>query len=159
MRNRRLVISMESEPQLVCLPDTFFETCHVSRKQVGYGVQTYANLALWVFNSVALILFNKYILVDWGFPFPCTLTLFHMLFCSVCAFFLVVTRRVDVCDIPRDVFVRGILPVAALFAVSLYSNNLAYHFLSVPMLQMIKAMTPAAVYVTGVLLQVRGCPP
>ena len=36
-----------------------------------------AFVALWIFVSALVILFNKYILTVYGFPFPVTLTMTH----------------------------------------------------------------------------------
>ena len=36
----------------------------------------------WIFFSCSLIIFNKWILAESGFPFPLALTMCHMAFCS-----------------------------------------------------------------------------
>ena len=40
-------------------------------------------VTLWIFLSGTVILYNKYILSYHGFPFPISLTMWHMLFSAV----------------------------------------------------------------------------
>ena len=138
----------DEDDGLACIADAHFQSCGITRKQASFACTSYANLSLWISSSICLICFNKYLLS--AFPFPATLTLWHMLFCSSISAFLVKTKRVEVVTIGKDAYLRGVLPVACLFSVSLYLNNLAYRFLSVAMLQIIKACTPTVVYLTGV---------
>ena len=42
----------------------------------------YSCVVLWISLSAGVILFNKYILSSYGFPYPVALTLMHMGFCS-----------------------------------------------------------------------------
>ena len=51
-------------------------------------------VGLWITLSAGVILYNKWILTGFGFPFPVTLTMFHMFFCSVLAFVLVRVLKV-----------------------------------------------------------------
>lgn len=46
-------------------------------------------MGTWIFLSAAVILFNKYILSVMMFQFPITLTMIHMLFCSLLAGLLI----------------------------------------------------------------------
>lgn len=142
---------------VACAPciETLQASCGVSQATARQGILIYVNLFLWVFSSVCLIIQNKYILVPFGFPFPCTLTLFHMIFCSSLSWLFIKTKLIekpDMSAITVDVFFRGMLPVSALFAISLFCNNAAYSYLSVSILQMVKASTPAVVYLVGVAL-------
>ena len=141
---------MEEDPQLSCVRDSTFAQCGMTKRDVSVCVRTYTNLGLWVLTSISLIILNKFILVGFGFPFPCTLTIFHMVVCSAACWALILSKAIEVTPVPAAVFTRGVFPVAILFSVSLYFNNLAYRFLSVSTLQMIKASTPAIVYVCGV---------
>lgn len=49
--------------------------------------------------SIGVILFNKWLLAFAGFPFPITLTLWHMTFCStagfICVRILKVSKRIN----------------------------------------------------------------
>lgn len=46
-------------------------------------------VTVWIALSATVIMYNKWILAFYGFPFPIALTLWHMFFCSVLAFALV----------------------------------------------------------------------
>lgn len=50
----------------------------------------------------------------------------------------------------REAYVGKIVPVAALFAISLWCSNSAYIYLSVAFIQMLKAMSPVVVYIIGI---------
>lgn len=45
-------------------------------------VRSYTYVIIWMGISIAVILFNKWLLAYSGFPFPIALTLWHMCFCS-----------------------------------------------------------------------------
>lgn len=85
--------------------------------------------------------YNKYILSEWGFPFPITvsvlctapffyrrpssirshpssrhclqLTMWHMFFCSVASFVLVQTKTVADVAMSQDLFLSSVLPIGA----------------------------------------------
>ena len=42
----------------------------------------YSYVALWIGLSAGVIMYNKYVLSFFGFPFPVALTMIHMAFCS-----------------------------------------------------------------------------
>ena len=50
---------------------------------------TYSYVGAWISLSAGVILYNKYVLVYFGFPFPIALTMIHMAFCSFLAFVIV----------------------------------------------------------------------
>ena len=54
-------------------------------------ILSYAYVAVWIFLSFTVIVYNKYILDRkmYNWPFPISLTIIHMSFCSSLAFFLV----------------------------------------------------------------------
>ncbi|KAH7294512.1 hypothetical protein KP509_27G004000 [Ceratopteris richardii] len=88
---------------------------------------------------------------DW--PYPISLTMIHMAFCSTLAFLLVrIFKIVDAISLTRDVYVSSVAPIGALYALSLWLSNSAYIYLSVSFIQMLKALMPVAVYSIGVLL-------
>ena len=79
---------------------------------------SYAYVALWVALSSGVIVFNKYILHTYGFPFPVSLTMWHQLFCSALAVTAVhVLRIVEPIGAsparPRPATHRVVQPVAA----------------------------------------------
>jgi len=112
-------------------------------------------VGLWITLSAGVILYNKWILTGFGFPFPVTLTMFHMFFCSVLAFVLVrVLKVVKSVNMTRDTYINKIVPIGFLFAIVLWMGNSAYVYLSVAFIQMVKALMPAVVYCVGVVFKV-----
>ncbi|KAG6534866.1 probable sugar phosphate/phosphate translocator At5g25400 [Zingiber officinale] len=120
---------------------------------------SYAYVAVWIFLSFTVIVYNKYILDPkmYGWPFPISLTMIHMAFCSTLAFLLVrVFRLVDLPSAPpmtRELYLSSVVPIGALFSVSLWFSNSAYIYLSVSFIQMLKALMPVAVYSIGILFK------
>ncbi|KAL5975811.1 hypothetical protein ACLOJK_020139 [Asimina triloba] len=118
---------------------------------------SYTYVAIWIFLSFSVIVFNKYILDKkmYGWPFPISLTMIHMLFCSSLAFLLVhVFRAVDLpSSMTRDVYLSSVVPIGALYSLSLWFSNSAYIYLSVSFIQMLKALMPVAVYSISVILK------
>jgi hypothetical protein len=45
-------------------------------------MSTYMFVCVWMSVSMAVIMFNKWLLAFYGFPYPLTLTMWHMTFCS-----------------------------------------------------------------------------
>ncbi len=101
-----------------------------------------------------MITYNKFLLSVAGFPYPITLTLWHMLFCSTIAFALVRSGWVKSIDMEFDTYVSAIVPIGACYAVSLWVGNAAYLHLSVSFIQMLKALMPVAVFLVGSLMGV-----
>lgn len=60
----------------------FFRTHGVMGVVIDKAVVAYSCVALWISLSAGVILFNKYLLSSYGFPYPVALTLMHMGFCS-----------------------------------------------------------------------------
>ena len=111
------------------------------------AAETAATVSVWIVLSAGVILFNKYILSVYGFPFPIALTMIHMAFCSMLAFVLVrVAKVVPGASMSKETYARKITPIAALFALSLWCSNSAYVYLSVAFIQMLKAMSPVVVF-------------
>ncbi|KAL9273542.1 putative sugar phosphate/phosphate translocator [Drosera capensis] len=120
-------------------------------------ILSYTYVAIWIFLSFTVIVYNKYILDPklYNFPFPISLTMIHMLFCSTLAFVLV--RLLRLVDLPaamsRSLYLRSVVPIGALYSLSLWLSNSAYIYLSVSFIQMLKALMPVAVYSIGVSLR------
>lgn len=117
---------------------------------------SYFYVAIWIFLSFTVIIFNKYILdrkmYDW--PFPISLTMIHMGFCSTLAFVLVrVFKVVDSIGMSKELYMSSIVPIGALYSLSLWLSNSAYIYLSVSFIQMLKALMPVAVYSIGVSMK------
>ena len=73
-------------------------------------------VTLWITLSGTVILYNKWILAYYGFPYPISLTMWHMAFSAVLAFLCVRLGYVPAVNMTTDTYVRAILPIGALFA-------------------------------------------
>ncbi|XP_048436430.1 probable sugar phosphate/phosphate translocator At5g25400 [Pyrus x bretschneideri] len=114
---------------------------------------SYTYVAIWIFLSFSVIVYNKYILDRkmYNWPFPISLTMIHMSFCASLAFLLVrVFRLVEPVTMSRDLYLSSVVPIGALYSLSLWLSNSAYIYLSVSFIQMLKALMPVAVYSIGV---------
>lgn len=119
-------------------------------------VLSYTYVAIWIFLSFTVIVYNKYILDRkmFNWPFPISLTMIHMTFCSSLAFILVkVLKLVEPVTMSREVYLSSVVPIGALYAFSLWLSNSAYIYLSVSFIQMLKALMPVAVYSIGVMFK------
>ncbi|CAN8284254.1 unnamed protein product [Cochlearia groenlandica] len=77
-----------------------------------------------------------------------------MSFCSSLATILIkIFKIVEPVSLSRDTYLRSIVPIGALYSLSLWLSNSAYIYLSVSFIQMLKALMPVAVYTIGVLLK------
>ncbi|KAJ1256336.1 hypothetical protein BS78_K048100 [Paspalum vaginatum] len=120
---------------------------------------SYAYVGIWISLSFSVIVYNKYILDPkmYGWPFPISLTMIHMGFCASLAAALVrVLRVVDVPSSPPmtpRLYAASVVPIGALYALSLWFSNSAYIYLSVSFIQMLKALMPVAVYSLAVALR------
>ncbi|CAN8229693.1 unnamed protein product [Cochlearia groenlandica] len=117
---------------------------------------SYTYVAIWIFLSFTVIVYNKYILDKkmYNWPYPITLTMIHMAFCSSLAVILIkVFKIVEPVSMSRETYLRSVVPIGALYSLSLWLSNSAYIYLSVSFIQMLKALMPVAVYSIGVLLK------
>lgn len=77
-----------------------------------------------------------------------------MSFCATLAFLVIkVFKLVEPVSMSRDLFFSSVLPIGALYSLSLWLSNSAYIYLSVSFIQMLKALMPVAVYSIGVLFK------
>ncbi|KAG2691492.1 hypothetical protein I3760_08G012000 [Carya illinoinensis] len=116
----------------------------------------YAYVLIWIALSFTVIVYNKYILDKkmYNWPYPISLTMIHMAFCSSLAFLLVrVLRLVEPVTMSRELYISSVVPIGALYALSLWLSNSAYIYLSVSFIQMLKALMPVAVYSIGILFK------
>ncbi|MED6120273.1 hypothetical protein PIB30_019423 [Stylosanthes scabra] len=122
-------------------------------------VLSYTYVAIWIFLSFTVIVYNKYILDRkmYNWPYPISLTMIHMAFCSSLAYILVrVLKLVEPVSMSRDLYLRSVVPIGALYSLSLWFSNSAYIYLSVSFIQMLKALMPVAVYSISVLFKKEG---
>ncbi|KAF2287221.1 hypothetical protein GH714_039372 [Hevea brasiliensis] len=120
---------------------------------------SYTYVAIWIFLSFTVIVYNKYILDKkmYNWPFPISLTMIHMSFCATLAFLLIkVFKVVEPVTMSRDLYISSVVPIGALYSLSLWLSNSAYIYLSVSFIQMLKALMPVAVYSIGVLFKREG---
>lgn len=123
-----------------------------SRQDLIQAATAYGYVTLWISLSALVILYNKYVLAYSGFPFPVTLTMWHMLFCSVVSFGIVKAGLVaPVEGMTLEIYKTAIVPISGAFAVVLWLGNAAYLYLSVSFIQMLKALMPMAVFLVGTL--------
>eukprot|EP01025_Chloroclados_australasicus_P016288 TRINITY_DN18110_c0_g1_i6.p2 TRINITY_DN18110_c0_g1~~TRINITY_DN18110_c0_g1_i6.p2 ORF type:complete len:380 (+),score=37.25 TRINITY_DN18110_c0_g1_i6:102-1142(+) len=102
---------------------------------------------------MGVILFNKWLLAFSGFPFPISLTLWHMTFCSVVGFLSVrVFKVVEHFNMSNEEYVKLVLPIGLLYAASLWLSNSSYLYLSVSFIQMTKSLMPGLVYLCGIFI-------
>ncbi|KAG6649583.1 hypothetical protein CIPAW_07G221900 [Carya illinoinensis] len=118
--------------------------------------KSYTYVFIWIVLSFSVIVYNKYILDKklYNWPFPISLTMIHMAFCASIAFLLVrILRLVEPVSMSRELYLSSVVPIGALYALSLWLSNSAYIYLSVSFIQMLKALMPVAVYSIGILLK------
>ncbi|CAI9766518.1 unnamed protein product [Fraxinus pennsylvanica] len=119
-------------------------------------VLSYTYVAIWIFLSFNVIVYNKYILDRkmYNWPYPISLTMIHMSFCSSLAYLLVrVFKVVEPVTMSWDMYIKSVVPIGLLYSVSLWLSNSAYIYLSVSFIQMLKALMPVAVYSIGVIFK------
>lgn len=101
-------------------------------------VTNLAYVSIWIALSGTVILYNKWILAYYGFPYPIALTIWHMTFSSGLAFLLVRSGYVQSCDMSMETYLKAIVPIGACFSGTLWLGNAAYLYLSVSFIQMLK---------------------
>ncbi|KAK1270384.1 putative sugar phosphate/phosphate translocator [Acorus gramineus] len=116
-------------------------------------VLTYLYILIYILLSSGVILYNKWVLSPkyFDFPFPITLTMIHMGFSGVVAFFLIrVFKVVAPVRMTWQIYATCVIPISAFFASSLWFGNTAYLHISVAFIQMLKALMPVATYLMAV---------
>ncbi|RAL44355.1 unnamed protein product [Cuscuta campestris] len=133
------------------------------RKLAKEELLTYAYILLYIALSSAQIFFNKWVLSskEVNFPYPLALTLLHMVFSSVACFLLTKVFKIFKVEegMTMDIYIWSVIPIGAMFAMTLWLGNTAYLYISVSFAQMLKAIMPVAVFVLGVAagLEVMSC--
>ncbi|KAI0498830.1 hypothetical protein KFK09_019725 [Dendrobium nobile] len=124
---------------------------------------TYAYLILYIAISSGQIFFNKWVLSskEINFPYPVALTLLHMIFSSVLCFILTKVLKIIKIEegVTPEIYATSIIPIGAMFAMTLWLGNSAYLYISVAFAQMLKAVMPVAVFILGAAagLEVLSC--
>lgn len=79
---------------------------------IQQAASAYFYVAVWMSISIGVILFNKWLLAFAGFPFPITLTLWHMFFCSVAGFICVrVLKITKSFNLSVEEYVTRVMPI------------------------------------------------
>ncbi|KAK6118645.1 hypothetical protein DH2020_047637 [Rehmannia glutinosa] len=115
---------------------------------------TYLYLLVYISLSSGVILYNKWVLSPkyFNFPLPITLTMIHMGFSGLVAFFLIrVFKVVSPVKMTFEIYATCVIPISAFFAASLWFGNTAYLFISVAFIQMLKALMPVATFLMAVI--------
>ncbi|KAF8410955.1 hypothetical protein HHK36_003492 [Tetracentron sinense] len=133
------------------------------RRFVREEALTYAYILLYIALSSGQIFFNKWVLSSKqiNFPYPLGLTLLHMVFSSVLCFILTKVLKVMKVEVgmTAEIYATSVVPIGAMFAMTLWLGNTAYLYISVAFAQMLKAIMPVAVFVLGAAagLEVMSC--
>ncbi|KAF2722336.1 TPT-domain-containing protein [Polychaeton citri CBS 116435] len=120
-------------------------------QQAGFHPSVY--VITWITLSSTVIIFNKWILASAGFRFPIFLTTWHLAFATLMT--QIMARFTTTLDSRKKVpmtgrvYLRSIVPIGAMFSLSLICGNLTYLYLSVSFIQMLKATMPVAVLLTS----------
>mmetsp|Transcript_10735 Transcript_10735/g.18672 ORF Transcript_10735/g.18672 Transcript_10735/m.18672 type:complete len:347 (-) Transcript_10735:641-1681(-) len=98
----------------------------------------------WMFVSSFLILLNKHLMTDLGFRYPMSVSGMGMVSSAIlsylcCRVFKIVDAKAT---ITLEYWTRKILPVGFFMAITLWTGNEVYLYLSVAFIQMLKAFTP-----------------
>ncbi|GFR48613.1 hypothetical protein Agub_g10525, partial [Astrephomene gubernaculifera] len=103
----------------------------------------------WMVVSSGLIIVNKYIMVDLKFKYPMTVSVMGMAMSGLLGFACCrIFRLVDTHVVVRPRFwVVKILPIGFFMAVTLWTGNQVYLYLTVAFIQMLKAFTPVVTMV------------
>ena len=109
-------------------------------------------IVLWWILGIGTILFNKWILYYHSFSFPLFLVLCHMtigflLSFIICKIFKITIVPKEDQDLDWNFIMNRLLPIGICFAIGIGCTNMAYLYISVSFIQMLKALTPCFVLV------------
>ncbi|KAH7165203.1 triose-phosphate transporter family-domain-containing protein [Dactylonectria macrodidyma] len=103
-------------------------------------------ITLWIFMSSSVILFNKWVLAT--AKFALFLTTWHMVFATATTQIMArFTKTLDSrhkVPMNANIYGRSIVPIGIMFSFSLICGNMAYLYLSVSFIQMLKATNAVA---------------
>ena len=108
-----------------------------------------ARLVVWLSLSSAVILSNKWLLHPMRFPFPVSLTCWHMAVSAVVGAVAVRSGMVPKQQLSWKTWAKICLPVGALSAASLFFGNMSFMYLTVSFMQMLKANMPVIIFIVG----------
>lgn len=100
------------------------------------------NNSMWIFLSSAVILSNKWIISTAGFRFPIILTTWHLGAAAIITQIMArCTRLLDSRkEVPMTIrkYATSVLPIGVFFSLTLIFGNMAYLYLSVAFIQVLK---------------------
>ncbi|KAG8673881.1 hypothetical protein FPOAC1_007200 [Fusarium poae] len=115
-------------------------------------------MVAWIVSSNITILFNKWLLDTAGFKYPILLVTWHLIFATVVTQILARTTSYLVSrhELPNtwDFFLTTVLPIGIVSSGSLVASNFVYLYLSVAVIQMLKAASPVSVLLVSWLFGV-----
>jgi hypothetical protein len=110
-----------------------------------------ARLIVWLSLSSGVILSNKWLLHPMRFPFPVSLTCWHMAVSAVVGAVAVRSGMVAKQQLSWKTWAKICLPVGALSAAALFFGNMSFMYLTVSFMQMLKANMPVIIFIVGCL--------
>lgn len=101
-------------------------------------------IPIWIVLSSSVITYNNYVYNNLEFRYPVFLVTWHLIFASIGT--RVLKRTTKLLDgandtshlLTKDVWLKRVIPIGALFTGSLILSNTAYLYLSVAFIQMLK---------------------
>ncbi|OBS22821.1 hypothetical protein FPOA_09146 [Fusarium poae] len=115
-------------------------------------------MTAWIISSNITILFNKWLLDTAGFKYPILLVTWHLVFATVIT--QILARTTTYLDsrheLPNswDFYLTTVLPIGIVSSGSLVASNFVYLYLSVAVIQMLKAASPVSVMLVSWLFGV-----
>ncbi|OTB07796.1 hypothetical protein M426DRAFT_229325 [Hypoxylon sp. CI-4A] len=112
-------------------------------------------IAIWIFFSNLTITFNKWLIDNAGFRYPVILTWCHMTFATLAT--QVLARTTTLFDgrhkikITPWIYAKSIVPIGLLYSGSMVCSTLVYLYLSVPFIQILKALVPSITLFLGLI--------
>ena len=92
-----------------------------------------------------IIFLNKHILSALNFKYPVLLSLMGMICSSIISWALCtvgLVERKNASKVTRSFYLRNIMPIGLIISLTMWTGNLAYIYISVAYIQMLKASTP-----------------
>ena len=117
----------------------------LARIDVMKNAKTIGICILYMFLGPSLILLNKYILSDLGFPYPMFLSGLGVAVSAIVARVVVALGYVQLSKkeaVEGSLWYRRVLPVGLAHAATLAFGNTVYLLLNVGFIQMLKSFTP-----------------
>lgn len=105
-------------------------------------------LSCILFSSLRLfqVIFNKFLISNWNFHYPFFLTTWHCLLSSLLTQILARTTNLlpglAQNKVTWSTYFKTVIPVAGFFGIGICLGNMAYQYISVAYIQMIKAINP-----------------